>query len=55
MIMVCVVTLRDGPAGLLRVRQLSEITNLILRSTLQECVSKDAKPHCLSFFSSLLV
>jgi hypothetical protein len=38
-------TLRDGPSGLLRVRQLFEITDLILRSTPQECVSKDEEPR----------
>ncbi len=37
-------TLRDGPSGLLRVRQVLEIKNLILRSAPQERVSKDAEP-----------
>jgi hypothetical protein len=38
-------TLRDGPSGLLRVRQTFEIEHLILRSAPQERVSKDVKPH----------
>jgi hypothetical protein len=36
-------TLRDGPPGLLRVRQVLETKNLILRSAPQERVSKDAE------------
>jgi len=38
-------TLRDGPSGLLRVREAIEIKDLILRSAAQERVSKDAEPH----------
>jgi hypothetical protein len=44
--MLCfhIATLRDGPSGLLRVRQALEIMNLILRSAPRERVSKDASP-----------
>jgi len=39
-------TLRDAPSGLLRVRQVFEIMDLILmRSAPPEGVSKEAKPH----------
>jgi hypothetical protein len=38
-------TLRDGPSGLLRVRKVIEIIDLIKRSAPQERVSKDAEPH----------
>jgi hypothetical protein len=40
----CIGTLRDGPSGLLRVRELLETKDLILRSAPQERVSKDAEP-----------
>ena len=49
----CLSTLRDGPSGLLTVRQVSEIIDLILRSAPQERVSKDAEPYCLVFFQTL--
>jgi hypothetical protein len=48
-------TRRDGPSGLLRVRETIEIKDLILRSAPQERVSKDAERHSLAFFSSLLI
>ena len=47
-------TLRDGPSGLLRVRETIEIGNLILRSAPQERVSKGAERHSFAFFRSLL-
>src|SRR5215471_13422341 len=47
-------TLRDGPSGLLRVREAIEIKNLILRSAPQERVSKDAERHSFAFFRTNL-
>jgi hypothetical protein len=47
-------TLRDGPSGLLRVRKVVKTIDLILRSALQERVSKDGEPLRLAFFSNLL-
>jgi hypothetical protein len=41
----CIRTLRDGPSSLLRVREVFEIRDLILRSVPQERVSKDVEPH----------
>ncbi len=43
----CIGTLRDGPSGLVRVRQVLGTKDLILKSAPKERVSKDAAPLSL--------